>query len=74
MTTNPSLDYLITDESALCGIGFDRGCLEKLVTIVHGCTPPDNKVEWGEDEAESVSVLREVSRLGTHDIPGFDAD
>lgn len=55
------LDHLITDDSTLCGVAFDRGCLEKLITIVQEYTPPDNKTEWGEDEAESVSILREVS-------------
>jgi hypothetical protein len=71
--TDLSLDYLITDESALCGIAFDRGCLEKLVAIVQGYTPSDNKAEWGEDEAGSVSILREVSRSGVHALTGSDA-
>jgi hypothetical protein len=51
---------LITDDSTLCGAAFDRGCLEKLVAIVQESAVEDSKTEWGEDEAESVSLLREV--------------
>lgn len=59
--TNGPLDYLITDDATLCGAAFERGCLDKLAAIVQESTSGDNKTEWGEDEAESVSLLREVS-------------
>ncbi|XP_006457243.1 hypothetical protein AGABI2DRAFT_188882 [Agaricus bisporus var. bisporus H97] len=66
------LYHLITDDSTLCGIAFDRGCLEKLITIVQEYTPPDNKTEWGEDEAESVSILRESALVAIAAMSLFD--
>ncbi len=53
-------DRLITDDSTLCNAAFERGTLEKLAAVVQELTPEESKIEWGEDEAESASLLREV--------------
>ncbi|KAL9708624.1 hypothetical protein Ac2012v2_008173 [Leucoagaricus gongylophorus] len=66
------LYYLVADDSALCSATFDRGCLEKLTAIVRDNTPEDNRSEWGEDEAESVSLLRESALIAIAAISLFD--
>ncbi|KAJ3568008.1 hypothetical protein NP233_g5999 [Leucocoprinus birnbaumii] len=66
------LYYLITDDSTLANIAYDRGCLEKLITIVRESTPEESRAEWGEDEAESVSLLREAALVAIASISLFD--
>ncbi|KXN82010.1 O-methylsterigmatocystin oxidoreductase [Leucoagaricus sp. SymC.cos] len=68
------LYYMITDDSTLCNAAFDRGCLEKLAAIVRESAPEDNKVEWGEDEAESTSLLRESALTAIAAMSLFDSD
>lgn len=53
-------DYLVTDNTELCKIAYDRGSLEKLVTLAKSITPLDTEPEWDMDEPESVSCLREA--------------
>lgn len=65
-------DQLITDDSTLCSAAFDRGTLERLVAVVQELTPEENKAEWGEDEAESASLLREVRLFQVFDLSGTD--
>lgn len=67
-----SSDQLITDDSTLCSAAFDRGTLERLVAVVQELTPEENKTEWGEDEAESTSLLREVSLIPKFALGGAD--
>jgi len=49
------------DEKELCQTAFDRGCLLKLATLVTAITPTEKASEWDEDEAESISCLREAA-------------
>ncbi|KAF5346730.1 hypothetical protein D9756_010404 [Leucocoprinus leucothites] len=66
------LYHLVTDDSTLCSAAYDRGCLEKLVAIVQENTPEDLRTEWGEDEAETVSLLRESALIAIAAISLFD--
>jgi armadillo repeat-containing protein 8 len=52
---------LITDQKELCQIAFERGSLSKLATLVQSITPFDPPAGWDEDEALSVSLLREAA-------------
>ena len=54
------VDYLVHDDQSLCLAASDRGCLESVAALVREITPPEAVEEWGEDEAESLSALREV--------------
>jgi hypothetical protein len=51
------------DDTALCLAAFDRGCLEYLAALIQSLSPaePASPV-WEEDEPESISSLREVSK------------
>ena len=53
-------DYLVANDNQLCQLAFDRGSLSKLAALVKSITPTEKASEWDEDEAESVSCLREV--------------
>ncbi|THH14939.1 hypothetical protein EW146_g5460 [Bondarzewia mesenterica] len=55
------LNYLVTDEKELCQMAFDRGCLTKLAALVKSITQTEKASEWDEDEAESISCLREAA-------------
>ena len=57
-------DYLVNDDTALCLAAFDRGCLEYLAALIQSISPAEPAPpEWEEDEPESISSLREVSKI-----------
>ncbi|KAK2459445.1 hypothetical protein APHAL10511_008556 [Amanita phalloides] len=62
------LYYLVHDDQALCLAAYERGCLESLASLIHEITPPDEVEEWGEDEAESLSALRECIRAMSRSV------
>ncbi|KAI0045366.1 ARM repeat-containing protein [Auriscalpium vulgare] len=55
------LNHLVMDEKELCQTAFDRGSLAKLAALVKSITAVDKDVELEEDEAESISCLREAA-------------
>ncbi|TFK37457.1 armadillo-type protein [Crucibulum laeve] len=55
------LYYLVRDDNRLCTAAAERGCLLKLGNLVQTITPAEPPEDWAEDEAESVSSLREAA-------------
>ena len=48
---------------ALCLAAFDRECLEYQAALIQSISPAElASPEWEEDEPESISSLREVSK------------
>lgn len=59
------LHYLVHDDQSLCLSASNRGCLSSLAALIREITPPEAIEEWGEDEAESLSALRESAFILT---------
>ncbi|KAF8634530.1 hypothetical protein AX15_000830 [Amanita polypyramis BW_CC] len=55
--------HLVYDDQSLCLAAYERGCLESLAALIREITPLEAAEEWGEDEAESLSSLREAALI-----------
>ncbi|PFH46706.1 hypothetical protein AMATHDRAFT_154006 [Amanita thiersii Skay4041] len=53
--------HLVHDDQTLSLTAFERGCIDTLAALIKSITPHEGTEEWGEDEAESLSSLREAA-------------
>ena len=59
-------DDLVMDNNLLCQLAYERGCLDKVASLLLSISPPEKPPEGFEDEEpESICALREVSNLSS---------